>query len=501
MNNKKVAIICSYLLIVVDVVVGIFFVPFLLGGLGESEYGLYKLLFSMASYLSVLDFGLGSTITRYVVKYKTEGKLKEEQNFVAMGMIIYAILVGVVMLLAVILSLCIPSMYENSIPADQMGYAQVMFLMICGTMAVNLINHAYNGLVTAYEAFVFSKMSNIVKVVLRVVLIVVGVSLKSSAYVIVVTDLALAIGLLLVNAFYTKYKLRVKIKLHSWDKPVAKEAMVFTVAILFQSIINQFNSNVNNIVLGIFTTTATVAIYSVALQLYLMYSNLSTAISTIYFPSISKAVFSGESDEKITEKVVAPSRLQLSILLLALTGFYIFGMDFITLWVGEKYSIVYVLGAILLTSSTLELSQNTITSVLKAKNILHGKTLILGISTAFNVLLTVILVPRLGVVGAAIGTAFSMVFGYGVALNIYYQKKAKLCMKLYFKKTFSGILPAALLSVPFGVISNRLIDCDGYFDFILEAGIYVVVYAVFMLLIGLNKQEKTTLLGKIKRKM
>ena len=500
MNNKKVAIICSYLLIVVDIAVGIFFVPFLIGGLGESEYGLYKLLFSMASYLSVLDFGLGSTITRYVVKYKTEGRLKEEQNFVAMGMILYLILVGAVMILAVILSLCIPSMYVSSIPAGQMRYAQGMFLMICAATAINLLNHAYNGLVTAYEAFVFSKVSNIVKVVLRVVMIVVGVSLKSSAYIIVVTVLTLAMGLLLINMLYTKHRLKVKIKLHSWDKAVAKEAMVFTLAILFQSIINQFNSNVDNIVLGIFTTTTTVAVYSVALQLYTMYSNLSTAISTIYFPSISKAVFAGESDEKITEKVITPSRMQLLILLLALTGFYIFGMDFINLWVGEKYHIVYVLGIILLTSSTLELSQNTITSVLKAKNILHGKTLILGISTAFNVLLTFLLIPRFGVIGAAIGTAFSMIFGYGIALNIYYQKKAKLCMKLYFKKTFSGILPAALLAVPFGIILNWLIDCNSYFDFVIEVGIYVVVYCVFMMLVGLNRQEKATILSKFNRR-
>lgn len=500
MNNRKVAIICSYLLIAVDIVVGIFFVPFLLGELGESEYGLYKLLFSMASYLSVLDFGLGSTITRYVVKYRTEGKPKEEQNFVAMGMILYLILVGAVMILAVILSLCIPAMYASSIPAGKMRYAQGMFLVICAATAVNLLNHAYNGLVSAYEAFVFSKVSNIVKVALRVGMIVVGVSLKASAYIIVVTDLTLAIGLLLVNMVYTKYKLKVRIKLHGWDKAVAKEAMVFTLAILFQSIINQFNSNVDNIVLGIFTTTATVAVYSIALQLYLMYSNLSTAISTIYFPSISKAVFAGESDEEITEKVIAPSRIQLLILLLALTGFYLFGMDFITLWVGEKYHIVYVLGIILLTSSTLELSQNTITSVLKAKNILHGKTLILGISTAFNVLLTFLLVPRFGVIGAAVGTAFSMVFGYGVALNVYYQKRAKLCMKLYFNKTFSGILPAALLSIPFGVVLNRLIKCNGYFDFMLEAGVYVAVYFAFMMLIGLNRREKEAIFGTLSKK-
>lgn len=45
-----------------------------------------------------------------------------------------------------------------------------------------------------------------------------------------------------------------------------------------------------------------------------------------------------------------------------------------------------------------------------------------------------------------------------------------------------------------------MIDCNGYVDFVIEAGIYVVVYGVLMLLIGLNKQEKADLLGKLRRK-
>lgn len=65
----------------------------------------------------------------------------------------------------------------------------------------------------------------------------------------------------------------------------------------------------------------------------------------------------------------------------------------------------------------------------------------MGVFTAFNVLLTFLLVPRFGAIGAAIGTASSMVFGYGIALSIYYQKRAKLCMKLYFKKHSPAFYP------------------------------------------------------------
>lgn len=389
MNKKTLGIILSYLLIVIDIVVGILFVPFLLRSLGDQDYGIYKLMLSTASYLSVLDFGIGGTITRYVIKFRTEKNRKQEENFLAMGFLIYALLSVLVMTLAAGIAFVIPKMYAVSIPADQFRYAQMIFLLICGHTALALFNHAFNGLLLAYEKYSYQKIANIVKLLLRILLLVVLISSVQSAMIIAVVDFVLSALLLVVNYLYCKTRLKTKIKLHRWDWSLAKESGVFTLAILLQSIINQFNSNVDNIVLGIYVSASIVAMYSLVLQLFNMYSSLSTAVSSIYLPSISKAVFSGESDNAITERIIKPSRIQLTILLLALSGFILFGPSFITVWVGAEYMQVYLLACILLTTATLELSQNTITAILKAKNKLHGKTLILACSTLINVILTV----------------------------------------------------------------------------------------------------------------
>lgn len=500
MNNKKLAIICSYFYIVVDIIVSIWLVPFLLNSLGDSEYGLYKLMLSTASYLSVLDLGIGSTITRYVIKFKTEGKKREEENFIAMGLCIYGVIAVIVLIISVCINFAIPHMYSASISTEKMNYARIMFLLLCVNTAINLINHAYTGILQAYERFVYSQLANIVKIVLRVTFIFIGIMINKSAFIIVITDILLTILLLICNVLYTKCNLKCKIKLHKWNGALAKEAFVFTSAILIQMIINQFNTNIDSLVLGIYTTTATVAMYSVALQLYTMYSSLSSSISSVYLPTVSRSVFQGESDDEITKKVIEPSRIQLVILLLALSGYFLFGRDFIKLWVGDGFLDAYIIGAILLSSSTWELSQNTITSILKAKNILHGRTLILIISTALNAILTFILVPKIGAIGAAIGTAFSMVLGYGFALNVYYQKAAKINLKLYYKNTFRGIGIAVVISAFLGYFITKFIECDSYFDFILEAGIYVIIYGIFMMLIGLNKQEKAKILGKLTSK-
>ena len=503
MNKKTLGIVLSYLLIIIDIAVGILFVPFLLHALGDEEYGTYKLMLSTASYLSVLDFGIGGTITRYVIKFRTEKNQKSEENFLAMGFLIYAILAAVVLALATSVTFLIPKLYAQSISAENMAYAKYIFMLICTNTAVMLFNHAFNGLLLAYEKYSYQKITNIVKVLLRIALLVVLITFVKSAFVVAVVDLALSVLLLVVNFIYCRFGLKTRIKLHRWDWSLAKESGVFTLAILMQSIINQFNSNVDNIVLGIYVSATVVAMYSLVLQLYNMYCSLSTAVSSIYLPSISKAVFSGESDDAVTERIIKPSRIQLAILLLALTGFVLFGEAFIAVWVGEAYMQVYSLCLILLTSATVELSQNTITAILKAKNKLHGKTLILGVSTLVNVVLTVLLVPHFGAYGAVIGTAFSMVFGYGVALNVYYHFAIGVNMKTYYKKTYRGILPAALIACAVGIPISIFISLGGWLGFALKAAVYIAVYVVFIYLVGFNSEEREIvkkLFGKITKR-
>lgn len=499
MNRKISGVFFSYLLIVVDILVGLLFVPFLLRGLGQDEYGLYRLLYSTAAYLSVLDFGLGGTITRYVVKYRTEGDLKKQENFMAMGLTVYAILAAITILVSFVITLIIPYMYQASISAPKMHRAQLTFLILCATHAVTLFSHAYTGLFAAYERFTYSKLSNILRILLRVIVIVIGIRFWPSAMLIALVDFLLSVALLIVHILYCKYSVKCKVKLHKWEGSLIKEMLVFTSAILVQAIITQFNTNVDSIVLGIYSTTEVIAMYSLVLQIHTMYSGLATSICVVYLPSISEAVFKGATDDEVTEKVIEPSRIQLLVLLLVASGFVLFGRDFIRLWVPGNDA-VYGLVVLLMITSLLDLSQNTINSVLKAKNKLHGKSLILAISTAFNFLATLLLVPHFGVWGAAIGTAISLVFGYGVALNIYYHKVIHINMFTYYKKTYSGIVPATLLCLPIGFGIGYINPLHGWLGFLLEAGCYAVVFVIAMYLLGMNSSEKA-LIGKFLNKL
>ena len=80
-NNKEIKLgaILSYVIIFANMLIGILYTPILTAKLGQSEYGLYSLVTSIISYLTILDFGFGNAIIIYTARYRVNNE-KEKQE-------------------------------------------------------------------------------------------------------------------------------------------------------------------------------------------------------------------------------------------------------------------------------------------------------------------------------------------------------------------------------------------------------------------------------------
>ena len=77
-SQLKTGIVLNYVNMILGNLIPIFYTPIMLSLLGQSEYGLYKLSSSVTSYLSLISMGLGSAITRYLIKaHEEHGKEAE----------------------------------------------------------------------------------------------------------------------------------------------------------------------------------------------------------------------------------------------------------------------------------------------------------------------------------------------------------------------------------------------------------------------------------------
>ena len=91
-RQVKVGAILSYLLMILNMVSGLWLTPYLLKNLGMDEYGLYKLVGSVSSSLIVLNLGIGETVQRYTALYVTRKETHKIPNLMAMCMIISGLL-------------------------------------------------------------------------------------------------------------------------------------------------------------------------------------------------------------------------------------------------------------------------------------------------------------------------------------------------------------------------------------------------------------------------
>ncbi len=71
-NQKKVGVILSYISQAIQILSGLIYTPIMLRLLGQSEYGLYQLVYSVVSYLSLLSFGFTASYMRFYSR--AEGK-------------------------------------------------------------------------------------------------------------------------------------------------------------------------------------------------------------------------------------------------------------------------------------------------------------------------------------------------------------------------------------------------------------------------------------------
>ncbi len=491
----KYGAILSYLLIFLNTLYGLVVTPYLLHTLGDSSYGVYKSIGAFTATLLVLDLGIGATVMRYTAKYRAEKNNDAVGNFAAMALIESLIMCGALLVFATIFYVSIDSLYTNSFTPSELSLSKGIFIVSIATMMLTLIDNVLFGLVSGAGRFVFANGLKIALVVGRVVLLIACLSVVRSAMVLVGISLLLAVLSVGLQWWYIGRKLGIRIRLHSWDKALFKESFIYTALMFIQSLAVQANGNIDNIAIGAIMGSAAVAVYSFAIQLFVMFEQLAMSFSNLMLPRISNKIAQGASDGELQQEVTRIGRLQFALLMGAMGGFAVIGKEFVTLWLGKGYSDVYNLSLIMMVPTMLALIQNVNLSILRAKNLMGFRTQALVCSAVFNIIITVVGTRLYGYYAAAIGTALSTLLFSVVVMNVYYHRTIGFRVGKFYLDVFKGILPCAIAA------TLALLFIDNYIgghwlSFIIKACMYLAAYATLLMLWGLDKTERMQLLRR-----
>jgi O-antigen/teichoic acid export membrane protein len=146
----------------------------------------------------------------------------------------------------------------------------------------------------------------------------------------------------------------------------------------------------------------------------------------------------------------------------------------------------------------IPLIQNTGLSFVIAQNKHQFRSVVYLVIAIANVISTYLLVPAMGVIGAAICSCVSYLLGQGLIMNIYYYKVTGLDIPLFWKNILKmAIIPGAMLAI--GLIVKQFITIDNWFAFFAGVILFTAVYALLMYRFAMNDYEKDILRKPLKK--
>lgn len=488
-NNRKIGVILSYISIITSTLVQLIYTPFLIKKLGQSEYGLFSLVNSLIGYLTVLDLGFGNAIVVFTSKYRAQKKYDEEKKFHGMMFIILSFIGFFTAIIGIILLLNVNYIFGNTMTSIELHKARIMVIILTFNMVITFIFSIYSCIINAYEKFIFQKVMSILNTLIKPLLMIPFLFLgyKSITMVIIITIVNICI--LLLNYYYCKKKLNITIKYRGFDKKIFKTIINYSIWIFLGVIVDKINWSVDQIVLGSVAGTVAVAVYSIASQINTLFINLSTAVSSVLLPKMSKMISRGITNEQITDEFVKVGRIQYYIVFLLASGITLFGKEFFISWVGKEYITSYYITLILIIPLCIPLIQNLGISIMQAKNMHKFRSILLAIIAIINLFISIPLAKMYGGIGSAIGTAFSILAGNGIIINVYYYRKLGINIIRFWKEILKISIPNIIPIIVIILIMN-LIHIHGFLNVLIFGGIYTLMYCMVNYFINANEYEK-----------
>lgn len=487
-NKLKFGVVVSYLAAGISVIVSLIYTPFMLRMLGKSEYGTYQLIYAVAGYLSLLSFGFGSAYIKFYSAYTDENREKSIAKLNGMFLTVFCVLALVCCVVGFVLVFNMSGFFKSLTPQEA-HTAQTLLSFLVVNVALTFLNSVFDSYIIAHEEFIFQKLIYVIKTVLNPILSVPFLLLGfKSVVLVVITTLLTAISLL-VNCAYCVKKLKMRFSFRGFDTSLFKQIAGFSSFIFLNIVTDQINWNLDRFLLGVYRSSAEIAVYGVAAQLNTYYMSCSSIVSGVFIPRVNRIVVQDNADEGLNDIFIKVGRIQFMILALICSGFVFFGNTFIRLWAGSGYEQAFPIAIILLVAVTVPMIQNIGIEIQKAKNLHKFRSIIYAAIAVCNLILSIVLTPRYGIWGCTVGTAASLIVGNIIIMNIYYHRTIKLNM-LRFWRSIVSILPSLAIPILFGMMYNKFIGTQGKMDFILGVLAYAAVYGVSVYLLGMNSYER-----------
>lgn len=502
-NQYRLGAMLSYGMTVLNILITLFYTPFILRMIGTEQQGIYNTIGSIVSNIAVLDLGLGNAVIRYVAKYRAEGKQQEMHKFLGMVLSVYLVIGALVLLIGGGIYVNLGNFFTNYTP-EMLSVAKPMFLLLLFNATLSMVMNVFPAVLSGYEQFVTRNALSIGRVIARAVILPILLLSGGDVLTIAMLDTSLSVALTLFYFFYSVFKLKVRIRFGRMDTKLFKEVARYSAFIFLNMLMEQMYWSTDAIIIGKFYLPGVVLISTYGTQIAQYFIQFSGALSNLFLPRATQMTVRGESTEKMTDLMIRVGRIQLMLCALIAIGFTCVGHHFFMCWLGDEMGAAavtqcYIIALMLVWALVIPMFENTGIAIVQALNRHAFRSIVLCVIAALNVIASIFLAKAWGPIGAAIGTAASLLIGNVGVINWYYWKRVGLNIPRFFKETLRGLLPAAILTGAIGALTFYMPQ-GGWLTLAARAAVIIAAYVPIVYVVGMNEEERGEVKGILQRR-
>ena len=497
-SNKqlKIGAVISYISIALNILAGFIYTPWMINMIGKGDYGLYTLANSLIT-LFLVDFGLGSAVSRYIAKYRAEGRQDKINNFLGLVYKLYLIIDAVIFIALIILYFFIDAIYVKLTPAELEKF-KIVYIISASFAVVNFPFVALNGILNSYEKFIHLKFADVIYRILLIGLTVIALLMGKGLYALVIVHAIVGLIIIVYKLVVLKKCINVKVNWSYSNSKLYEDIFSFSIWVTVSTLAQRLIFNITPSILGAVANSAAIAVFGIVTTIEGYVYTITTAINGMFMPKISRIYENGNDKKELMPLLLNVGKYQFASNGLIFVGFTVIGKQFINLWMDLTYIEAYY-GILLvifpgLFFNSLQIA-NTAMIVRKKVNIQAIINLIMGI---INIILSLFLSRMFGVIGACISIFIAYMFR-AIALLIVYKKVLNLNMLYFVNNCYVKMSIPIIITVILGFLLNYFIKSSSWSSLCLIGLAVAIIYIVTVFIFGLNKTEKQKIFKIFKR--
>lgn len=499
LKNKQftVGAMLSYGAIVFNIISGLLYTPWMIKTIGNDQYALYTLAMSIIN-IFLLDFGIGSAVTKFLSNYYARDQHEEANLF--MG-IVYKVFIAISVTIAVCLAIFymfIDVIYLKLTP-DELLLFKRLFIIVATFSVVTFPFTTFNSVLMANECFVEVKICNLLQKVLSVAFIIIALLSGRGVYTLVLTHVVSNCLFLIVKYFFIRKNTKQRTNMSSWDKKLAKNLFGYSSWYTLMNLAQRCIFSIMPTIIVATIGTAEVTIFTLATTIEGYVYTFADAINGMFMPKVSRILVREDADKHLTQLMSKVGRFHIFTVGLIYIGFICIGKDFVNSWMGTGYEMVYWCAVVLIFPSLFYLPQQVAKTALLVKGVLKEQGLIYSGMAIVNLILSFVCLKKVGIIGAAISVCVAYLLRT-LGMNILYYKKLPGNLKEYFKYTYGRWSIVAVITLVLGKTLLPKIVIAGWFGVLVKVCIVVVTYLVLYALIGIEGSLRRDIVDRIKKR-